>query len=97
MSTAVERTRKMYTVEFTREAVSLITDHGYGVSECRPQFGPARQLSVAEVAPRQPERKKAINALSGLGRGPEPMPAHPSERPTRCKFLRTIRRKAERY
>jgi transposase len=29
----------MYTAEFTREAVSLITDHGYGVSEAACNVG----------------------------------------------------------
>lgn len=31
--------RKMYTAEFTREAVSLITNHGYGVSEAARNLG----------------------------------------------------------
>ena len=31
--------RKMYTAEFKREAVSLITDHGYGVSEAACNLG----------------------------------------------------------
>ena len=31
--------RKMYTAEFKREAVSLITDHGYGVSEAARNLG----------------------------------------------------------
>jgi transposase len=31
--------RKMYTAEFKREAVSLITEHGYGVSEAARNLG----------------------------------------------------------
>ena len=31
--------RKMYTADFKREAVSLITDHGYGVSEAARNLG----------------------------------------------------------
>ena len=31
--------RKMYTAEFKREAVSLITNHGYGVSEAARNLG----------------------------------------------------------
>ena len=31
--------RKIYTAEFKREAVSLITNHGYGVSEAARNLG----------------------------------------------------------
>ena len=31
--------RKIYTAEFKREAVSLISDHGYGVSEAARNLG----------------------------------------------------------
>ena len=57
--------RKMYTVEFKREAVSLITDHGYGVSEA------ARNLGLHANMLRKWKRQLAQegeNAFPGNGR-----------------------------
>jgi transposase len=57
--------RKMYTAEFKREAVSLITDHGYGVSEA------ARNLGLHANMLRKWQRKleqQGENAFPGNGR-----------------------------
>jgi transposase len=57
--------RKMYTAEFKREAVFLITDHGYGVSEA------ARNLGLHANMLRKWQRKLAQegeNAFPGNGR-----------------------------
>jgi transposase len=57
--------RKLYTAEFKRDAVSLITDHGYGVSEA------ARNLGLHANMLRKWKRKWApqgANACPGNGR-----------------------------
>jgi transposase len=57
--------RKMYTVEFKREAVSLITKHGYGVSEA------ARNLGVHATMLRKWKRtleQQGESAFPGNGR-----------------------------
>ena len=57
--------RKMYTAEFKREAVALITDHGYGVSEA------ARNLGLHANMLRKWKRQLAQegeNAFPGNGR-----------------------------
>jgi transposase len=57
--------RKRYTVEFKREAVSWITDHGYSVSDA------ARNLGLHANMLRKWKRKLAqqgANAFSGNGR-----------------------------
>jgi transposase len=55
----------MYTAEFKREAVSLITDHGYGVSEA------ARNLGLHATMRRQWKRtlaQEGAHAFPGHGR-----------------------------
>lgn len=57
--------RKIYTAEFKREAVSLITNHGYGVSEA------ARNLGLHANRLRQWKRhleQAGENACPGNGR-----------------------------
>jgi transposase len=57
--------RKMYTAECKREAVSLITDHGYGVSEA------ARNLGLHANMLRQWKRtlaQQGESAFPGQGR-----------------------------
>jgi transposase len=57
--------RKMYTAEFKRDAVSLISDHGYGVSEA------ARNLGLHVNMLRKWKKKleqQGENAFPGNGR-----------------------------
>ena len=57
--------RKIYTAEFKREAVSLITHHGYGVSEA------ARNLGIHATMLRKWKRaleQQGAQAFSGNGR-----------------------------
>ncbi len=57
--------RKMYTAECKRAAVSLITNHGYGVSEA------ARNLGLHAKMLRQwqrPWRPRSVHAIPGNGR-----------------------------
>jgi transposase len=57
--------RKSYTVEFKREAVSLITNHGYGVSEA------ARNLGIHATMLRKwkrPWEQQSVHAFPGNGR-----------------------------
>ena len=57
--------RKIYTAEFKREAVSLITQHGYGVSEA------ARNLGIHATMLRKWKRtleQQGTQAFPGNGR-----------------------------
>jgi transposase len=57
--------RKIYTAEFKREAVSLITNHGYGVSET------ARNLGLHATMLRKWKRaweQQGVHAFPGNGR-----------------------------
>ena len=57
--------RKIYTAEFKREAVSLITHHGYGVSEA------ARNLGIHATMLRKWQRtveQQGAHAFPGNGR-----------------------------
>jgi transposase len=57
--------RKIYTAEFKREAVSLITNHGYGVSEA------ARNLGIHATMLRKWKRnleQQGAHAFPGNGR-----------------------------
>ena len=85
--------RKMYTVEFTREAVSLITDHGYGVSEA------ARNLGLHANMLRKWKRQLAQegeNAFPGNGRlSPDQEELHRlRQENTRLRMEREILKKA---
>jgi transposase len=85
--------RKIYTAEFKRAAVSLITDHGYGVSEA------ARHLGLHANMRRQWKRQLAQegeNAFPGNGRlSPDQEELH-RLRPenTRLRMEREILKKA---
>jgi transposase len=57
--------RKMYTAEFKREAVSLITDHGSGVSEAARNLG--RHANMLRKWKRQ-LAQEGENAFPGNGR-----------------------------
>jgi transposase len=57
--------RKMYTAEFKREAVSLITNHGYGVSEAACNLG--LHASMLRKWKRQLEQQGG-SAFPGKGR-----------------------------
>jgi transposase len=85
--------RKMYTAEFKREAVSLITDHGDGVSEA------ARNVGLHANRLRKWKRKLAQQgekALPGNGRpSPEPEARHRLRQAnTRLRMAREILKKA---
>ena len=60
--------RKIYTAEFKREAVSLITNHGYGVSEA------ARNLGLHANMPRKWKRTLGATGRTGLSRERSPEP-----------------------
>lgn len=57
--------RKIYTAEFKREAVSLITNHGYGVSEAARNLG--IHTTMLRKWKRQLEQQEA-HAFPGNGR-----------------------------
>jgi transposase len=58
-------TRKMYTADFKREAVSLLTDHGDGVSEAARNVG--LHANMLRKWQRQLEQQ-GESALPGTGR-----------------------------
>jgi transposase len=85
--------RKIYTAEFKREAVSLITHHGYGVSEA------ARNLGIHATMLRQWKRaleQQGAQAFPGNGRlHPEQEELHRLRQETkRLRMEREILKKA---
>ena len=77
--------RKIYTAEFKREAVSLITHHGYGVSEA------ARNLGVHATMLRKWKRtleQQGAPAFPGNGR------LRPEQEKKRLRMEREILKKA---
>lgn len=85
--------RKMYTAEFKREAVSLITDHGYGVSEAARNLG----LHVNMLRKwKQALAQQGASAFPGHGRlspDQEELPRLRQEN-TRLRMEREILKKA---
>ena len=85
--------RKIYTAEFKREAVSLITNHGYGVSEA------ARNLGLHATMLRKWKRtleQQGAQAFPGNGRlSPEQEELHRlRQENTRLRMEREILKKA---
>jgi transposase len=79
--------RKIYTAEFKRDAVSLLTDHGYGVSEA------ARHLGLHANMLRKWKRKleqQGESAFPGNGR------LRPAQEELQCLRQENTRLRMER-